>query len=56
MSRQRIRIKAIKKKDPDVRLYVLALLELAREQLAQEAAEAQAAANAQHRGEKGGRG
>lgn len=46
MSRRRIKVKAIRKKNPDVRLYALALIELAQTELEAEAqAEAHEAAD-----------
>lgn len=51
MSRRRIKVKAIRKKNPDVRLYVLALIELAQMQLE---AETQAEAGETAEGGKDG--
>ena len=36
MSRRKIKIKAVRRKEPDVRLYVLTLIELARQLQAEE--------------------
>jgi hypothetical protein len=41
---RRIRVTGIKKKEPNIRLYVLALIELARQLQEQEAAQGEAAA------------
>ncbi len=52
MGRRRIKIEAIRRKEPDVRLYVLALIELARQLQAED--EARERATSEPRQEDGG--